>query len=82
MPQPWNSQPWMQAYDLAISELDLVKLPSRIETAQSVIELRVAELWDRTNLTGRSPEMESMIHALQMLHLLAEHGPLRKPTIA
>jgi hypothetical protein len=72
----------MQAYDLAISELDLAKLPSRIETANSAIELRVAELWNRTNLTGRSPEMESMIHALQMLHLLAEHGPLRKPTIA
>jgi hypothetical protein len=82
MPQPWNSQPWIQAYDLAISELDLVKLPSRIETAQSVIELRVAELSDWTNLTGRSPEMESIIRALQMLHLLAEHGPLKKPMIA
>jgi len=72
----------MQAYDLAISELDLAKLPRRIETAKSVIELRVAELSDWTNLTGRSPEMESIIRALQMLHLLAEHGPLRKPTIA
>jgi len=72
----------MQAYDLAISELDLAKLPSRIETAKSVIELRVAQLSDWTNLTGRSPEMESIIRALQMLHLLAEHGPLRKPAIA
>ena len=82
MPEPWKSQPWVEAYDLAILELDLAKLPSRIEAAESVIELRVAELSERMNLLGRLPEMESIIRALQVLHLLAEHGPLRKPTIA
>jgi len=74
MLQPWKSQPWVAAYDLALSELDLVKLPSRIETAKLVIELRVAELSDRTSLTTRSPEMGSIIRALQVLHLVAENG--------
>ena len=82
MPQPWKSQPWVEAYDLAVLELDLTKLASRIEAAKSVIDLRVAELSDHTNLTDRSSEMESIIRALLVLHLVAEHGPLRKPTLA
>jgi len=82
MRQPWKSQPWVEAYDLATSELDLAKLPSRIATAQSVIELRVEELSDRMSLKCRLPEMESMIHALQVLRLLAAYGPLRKTTVA
>jgi len=81
MPQPWKSQPWVEAYDLALLEFDLTKLPSRIEAAKSVIELRVAHLSDQINLTGRLPEMESLIRALQVLRLIAEHGPLRKPEI-
>lgn len=82
MPQPWKSQPWVEAYDLAVLEVDLTKLPSRIATAKTVIELRFAELSNRTNLPGRFPEMESIIRALQVLRLLTEHGPLRKPTLA
>lgn len=82
MPQTWKSQPWVEAYDLAVLELDLAKLPSRIEAAKVVIELRVAELSDETNLSGRLPEMESIIRALQVLRLLAQHGPLRKPMSA
>jgi len=27
MPQPWKSQPWVEAYDLALLEFDLTKLP-------------------------------------------------------
>ena len=82
MPQPWKSQPWVEAYDLAVLEVDLAKLPSRIEAAQSVIELRVAELSNQSYLEGRLPEMESIIRALQVLRLLAQHGPLRKPMLA
>lgn len=67
MPQPWTSQPWVEAYDLAISECDLATLPSRIETAKSVIGLRIAELSDRANLTSRLPEMNSLIRALHVL---------------
>lgn len=71
MPQPWKPQPWVEAYEIAISELDLALLPSRIETAKSVIGSRIAELSNRTktNLTSRLPEMDSLIRALQVLRL-------------
>jgi len=82
MPQPWKSQPWVEAYELAVLELDLAKLPSRIEAAKSVIESRVAELSGQTDLPARLPEMESIIRALQVLRLLAQHGPLRRPMTA
>jgi len=71
-PEPLQHQPWSESYQLAVVETDSDRLTSRIETAKSAIAARIAELSELPNLAGRTPELDSITHALQVLRVLAE----------
>ena len=44
MTNPWEEQPWMEPYRLAVIETNLATMPVRIEAATSAIGMRLDEL--------------------------------------
>ena len=80
-PEPWEHPQWEKAYQLALLEGDPTRLVSRIEVAKVAIAARIVELRELPSLAGRTAELDSIHHALQVLRLLAEHAPLRKTMV-
>jgi len=68
MTRPWEPQPWVEPYQLAVGEMNVVDLPQRIQMAESAIRARIAEL----TRSREALELEALHDALQVLSLLRE----------
>jgi hypothetical protein len=68
MTRPWEHQPWVEPYQRAINEANTATLPERIQTAESAIEARIAELTKSREVL----ELDALHDALQVLCLLQE----------
>jgi len=73
MTRPWEYQPWVEPFQLAVLEIDSARLTKRIETAESAIRARLADIGMRD-----SRESAALRDALKVLSLLAKHEPWRK----
>ena len=68
MTRPWEPQPWVEPYQLAVNEMNGAELPERIQIAESAIRTRLAEL----TKSREALELEPLHDALQVLSLLRE----------
>jgi len=72
--QPWDHQSGAKSYEYAVLEIDATKLPQRIQTAESAISARLAELNNSIDLQ----EPKALRDALRVLKLMAKHKPWLK----
>lgn len=68
MRRPWEPQPWVEPYQLAVNEMNGAELPERIQIAESAIATRIDEL----TKSREALELEALHDALQVLRLLQE----------
>lgn len=68
MTRPWEHQAWVEPYQRAINEANTATLPKHIQTAESAIEARIAELTKSREVL----ELDALHDALQVLCLLQE----------
>jgi hypothetical protein len=67
--KPWEEQPWVDSYRLALIETNAAKMPARIEAAKSAIESRTEEL--SRSMDG-SAERRALMDALNALRFLTQ----------
>lgn len=80
--EPFENQPWAEAFNLVLSEVDSSRLTSRVESAHLAIASRIAELSQLSDLKQWHTEIEAINRALDFLQeLVAVHQDSRKPMV-
>jgi hypothetical protein len=74
MKRPWDHQPWVEPYRLALLETNLDELSQRIQVAKTAIGARIGELEDSKNYTR---ELHELNNALKVLRVMLERGSVR-----
>jgi len=75
---PFAHQPWAEAVNRVLSEIDSSKAGFRIETAKAAIALRLAELSELPDPTRWRREINAINHAIDFLgERIAEAEGLR-----
>jgi hypothetical protein len=79
--KPWEQQPWVDSYRLALIETNTAKMPARIDTAKSVIESRIEELGrygdgaaERVALTDALNALRFLTQEVALLPLIVREG--------
>jgi hypothetical protein len=69
--KPWEEQPWVDSYRLALIETNAAKMPDRIETAKSAIKSRIEALG---RFVYGAAERGALMDALNALRSLTQEG--------
>jgi hypothetical protein len=65
--KPWEQQPWVGRYLLALTETNRTKMPVQIEIAKSEVGARIREL---KGSVGGAPELLALNDAVRFLRRL------------
>jgi hypothetical protein len=75
MTEPWEEQPWIEPYRLALVETNPSKMLDRIETAKAAIKSRIEEL---TRFVDGAAERGALMDALNALRFLTQESTVEK----
>jgi hypothetical protein len=65
---PWKNSAWVRAYDAALLEPEMQKVPMRIEATHLAIDSRLREL-SNTHLSYDQQELQALNHAISALRV-------------
>jgi hypothetical protein len=65
--KPWEQQPWVDSYRLALIETNAAKMPARIEAAKAAVKSRIDELGRSVDGAAERAVLMDAMNALRLL---------------